>query len=234
MLLALANYVCADTTKVLVIDTGINKHKYIPGTNGLCKTGHKDFTFSGLDDDLGHDTNVSGIIHKYAKHYDYCQIVVKYYNKGITKELSLFNMIRSLEYAKEIKPDIINISSSGSGYYSREHDLIKELLDMGIVIIAAAGNDGMMLNSMYCSGNGNCSKYNQYPAGYDKRVYVVGNKYPNGDVYPSSNYGELVDVWRVGVDVEGDYGGVLMTGTSQATAIFTGEYTAKLSRRLRK
>lgn len=223
----------AGTTKVVVIDTGLNKHKFIPGTNGMCRTGHKDITNTGIDDEVGHGTNISGIIHETAKDYDYCQVVIKYYTNGLTGKQETLNLVSALEHADSLNIDIVNISAGGPSFNQQEYNIIKKLLDKGVTIIAAAGNDGHMLNQRYCDLQSRCGIYNFYPASYDKRIIVVGNKYANGDIFPQSNYGELVDVWRVGVSLSGVFGSIGQTGTSQSTASFTGEYVTKISKKRR-
>ena len=53
------------TLVVAVIDTGIDAQAF--NRHVLCKTGHKDFTGTGIQDRHGHGTHISGLIDQYAK-----------------------------------------------------------------------------------------------------------------------------------------------------------------------
>jgi hypothetical protein len=190
--------------RIVIIDTGIDKKVFNSNKSIFCKDGHKDFTGHGLNDAHGHGTNVSSLIDKYANYSDYCQIILKIYHNGYS---SVRLIQKSIDYAIKIKADIINISFGGEGYSSVEHRTILRALNNNITIIAAAGNDGKSLNGSY--------KY--YPASYDNRIIVVGN------MGFKSNYGTIVDKWEYAVNVVGRYG-IPLTGTSQATAIYSGRY----------
>ena len=68
---------------IAVIDTGLRKDIVEQGySKGICKIGHKDFTGTGINDDHGHGTNISGLIHKYAKGLKYCQVIIKFWVKS--------------------------------------------------------------------------------------------------------------------------------------------------------
>jgi len=186
--------------KVAVIDTGLNID-YMEQTP-LCDSGHKDFTGEGLNDIHGHGSNVTGLIVNTASISGYCIIVIKAY--GFKNGKSDF-ITQALNYVATLGVNVINISGGGKGHQPSEYLAIKKLLNQKVTIIVAAGNMDMDLNH-------NC---NYYPACYDKRIYVIGST--SGE----SNHGTMVDTVINGTNKEAF--GVRMSGTSQSTAIFTGQ-----------
>jgi hypothetical protein len=212
--------------------------------NHLCDKGHRDFTgveeystkFQLKDkvplDNHGHGTNVVGLIEKYAKGADYCIIVVKFYD-----EKSSFyqdSELKALEYLTSLKPDIINLSLGGMGENKKETKIIRQYLDNGGIVIAAAGNGKKVELSNKKEvfiGYQLSKKENYYPAMSDDRIIVVGNRNYSGDINLTSNYGDRVNTWEIGEDAE-SYG-LVLTGTSQATAIHTGKLIYNLYRNRR-
>jgi major intracellular serine protease len=217
--------------RVAVIDTGISFRVVykIP----LCKEGHRDFTRTTLHDRHGHGTNISGLIDQYARNQilkdpkdidhinktniNYCQIILKFYDEKRSSLKSEDRMIEAIEWAIQLKVDIINISAGGVDALSLERFFIKKALDNRIQVVLAAGNDGYELGK-----NGN-----YYPAMYDKRAIVVGNWQQKNVRALTSNYGNIVNTWEIGTNSisysleDGKLS--TMTGTSQATAIHTGK-----------
>lgn len=201
-------------------------------------------------DEIGHGSNVAGLIHQRAvgvnigealsnpnemqklkeNNLNYCLIIVKAFSRGSNVK----SYIKSLEYVKSLKSvKLVNISAGGKDFDSQEDKLIKEMLDDNKIIIAAAGNEG-----------NNLDINNFYPASNDPRIVVVGNSSINkvqetdnkgfSKVYATeifkahntSNFGSKIDVYAPGVNslslgAKGRDLSVL-TGTSQATAVFTG------------
>lgn len=237
--------------KVAVLDTGI--HESLKDANFLCKFGHKDFTGSGnIYDNHGHGTHIAGLIDQYAKgivlqkqedtekykellskKVKYCIVVMKYYDPR-TPGNNLTNTIKAIQYAINLKVDIINYSGGGTDFSKEEEKLVKKAIKAGIKYVAAAGNERSNLN---------IEKY--YPASIDG-VIAVGNleklSYAESDLWSnrsiihkgkyigiraaSSNYGNRVDVWKLGTDIVSYKSSTelsILTGTSQAAAIETGE-----------
>lgn len=186
--------------KVAVIDTGL-EYEYMDQTP-LCESGHKDFTKEGMKDIHGHGTNVVGLIVKNASVTNYCIILLKAY--GFKKGNSAF-MTQALEHAYNVGANVINVSGGGSGFQIGEYQIVKKILDKKITLIVAAGNESMNLDA----------KCDYYPACYDPRIYVIGNS------SRLSNKGKVVDLVINGNN-QSAYGHTL-SGTSQSTAIFTGE-----------
>lgn len=217
---AQANPVCGKPVTIAVIDTGFNVSNLNDLKVKLCKTGHRDFSNDGISfstlttldkvpgDRNGHGTNVVGLVDRSARlsGVDYCIVVIKFYGD---KDLNLA-LEKSINYARQIKADVINISAGGTLFLPSEGLAVKKYLDGGGLIVAAAGNNNCEL--------GVCQ---YYPAMDDKRVIVVGNMGKDFNVFPSSNYGTRVNAWEVGVEQEAL--GISMTGTSQAAAVHTGK-----------
>lgn len=194
--------------RVVVMDTGLNLNdsRFLPI---LCKTGHRDFTDTGINDHEGHGTHIAGIIKKVAGSSGYCLIIVKFYESSKNQ-----HYMEAFKYAVSLNPDVINISGGGTERFESEEILIR--FHTNIKFIVAAGNNGQ-----------NNEKEPYYPGAYEYlNVETVGNVDETGNIVRSSNYGPTVKTWRNGVDVVSTlpYGYGRMTGTSQATALRTGEY----------
>lgn len=212
MLLSVSSY--SATVKIAVIDTGFGP---INGPTKLCSSGHRDFTTSNsiLDEvPSKHGTNIASLIEREAGSGDYCLVILKVYNKGI-KGIAKFNLdayYEALKYAiNTLKPNVINLSISGKGRLEFETQLITKLLNMGTVIVVAAGNEKIDFDKEGCI---------VYPACIDPRIYVVANLKGTG-----TNYGAQVDSYENGI--EQTAGGTTLTGSSQAAAVFTGKAVKK-------
>lgn len=217
--------------KVAVIDTGLDKDLMLK--SWVCPYGHKDFTDTGLNDNHGHGTHISGIIDQYAKNFifgfkrppieidnikaDYCQIIIKYYDPKATGVDNLQNTIKAFEWAIAQRVDIINYSGGGTEPSKAEKAVVLKALNKGIKVVAAAGNE-----------RSDIDKHKYYPAMYDKRIFIVGNLVDSKtrEVAASSNRGRSVNTWELGTNIlsrlPGSHFGY-MTGTSQATAIKSGK-----------
>jgi len=192
----LPNLGYSNDLSVAILDTGVDFPYYI-GNKHI----NYDFTNTGYFDHHGHGTNVAGLIYKHAESTEY----TIYNLKGIAKSFSYRAYINSLKKAAELKPTILNISAGGFVQLPYEKKLINKILNNGTIIIAAAGNDGINFNKKGCIF---------YPACYDERIIVVGNKADN------SNYGKQVDYILDGNNKIGF--NIKLSGSSQSTAIFTG------------
>lgn len=213
---------CGKAITVAVIDSGIPA----PPVNYLCRAySSKDYTGYGLQDNHGHGANISEIIDRYAFKAHYCQIHLKYWDPKIRDSISVvFNTIKAFKLAIKYKVKIINYSSSGTVGSELEFNVIKKATDLGIVVNVAAGNDGQFLS------NENCHVFPACYALRNKKINVIGNLTESGNLANSSNYGNFVQ-YEVGTNVMG--GGVTMSGTSQATATFTGKLIKKMSYRIK-
>lgn len=231
--------------KVVVLDTGISSNHF--DKNFLCPSGHRDFTKTSLEDVKGHGTHISGLIDQYAKDIflsrygknsdtkvlnskklNYCQIIIKFYHLSNHPSSTMSTYNAALEYAISLKPNIINISAGGEGSDDLEQILIKKALDQGTIVVAAAGNNGKTLNKIKGSF--------YFPAMYDDRVIVVGNGINKHEPAYTSNRGPLVKVWENGEKQLslGIQDKDTLSGTSQATAVFTGKLIKYLLSTTRK
>lgn len=192
------NTFAINTVKVAVIDTGFDSayNKKVK----LCPNGHKDFTGEGLYDTNGHGTNVVGLITTHATG-NYCIVLIKAFSSIIPGT----HTTEALTYAYQIGADIINLSGGGKGVIESEKQIVLKLLKKNVILAFAAGNDKKNLDK-------DCS---YYPACYDKEIYVIGG------YTDTSNYGNYVDA-KFDDQNQTAFGRTL-SGTSQATAIFTGK-----------
>lgn len=112
---------------------------------------------------------------------------------------STYDIMQSLRYAAGLSndsntlpqqpADIINLSLGGPNYFQDVQDLYDELHELGIIVVAAAGNDETDEPS--------------YPASYNNVISVAATDF-NGDQAPYSNYGPNVDIAAPGGDVTQD------------------------------
>ncbi len=194
-ILFICTLVSAKQIRVAVIDTGINQHLNLP----LCLGDHKTFMEDDLHDSVGHGSIVAEIINREAKGVDYCIVVIKVFDKDLN-----YKFEEGIEYASTLNIDFVNISGGGSSYSVREKLAIDKMIRNGTIVVVAAGNHGVNLDYT-------C---NFFPACYDSKVVVVGQK-----DNPRSNYGKKV-VMAPGKVVLID--GKTMEGSSMATAYITG------------
>lgn len=209
----------AKTLTIAVIDTGFGYQGKGDATH-LCKFGHKNFSkdtemANGIPvDHHGHGTNIAGIIDRFAVNgRPYCIVIIKYYDPKFIKDDNLEHEIDALQYAININADVINFSGGGTGENAKEKKLVRAYLDKGGIFFAAAGNE-----------HADISKQPYYPAMSDPRVISVGNVNRQGKIVASSNFGAKVSCFEMGENVIGN--DIVMTGTSQATAVATGKFIA--------
>jgi subtilisin family serine protease len=206
-LLTITN-VNAKPIKIAVMDSGINSYyKFLH--EKTCE--FENFTNS-VEDDLKHGTNVTGLIFNELKDakIDYCFVVIKIFPTNDAAE-SIYKALEFVSNSKDI--DYLNLSLGGYGNLIREGKLLEKIANNGVKIIAAAGNNSHNLDE-------SC---NFFPACYDKvtGIYIIGNGFSLDNRSKTSNYGSRVTAW-----VDGQqkcFYDICMSGTSQATAIFTGQ-----------
>lgn len=114
------------------------------------------------------------------------------------------------------KADIINMSLGSYGYSASEQLVMNELYEAGVIVVAAAGNDGISSPS--------------YPASYNHVISVSATDYAD-NLTDYSNYGSNIDLAAPGGDTSADLNrdgngdGVLSTLVSDASGSRQPTYT---------
>ena len=212
--------------RVGVIDTGVDV--YHPDLNDRVV---EYINFSGdgsLKDLSGHGTHVCGII---AASYNgigvigvapKCELyVAKAFKKdGIADSLAISD---SIEWLIGKKVHIINMSFASDKPSDMIYEKLKKAYDKGIVLVAAAGNDGA-----YDSVG--------YPAKWDEVIAVTAVDINNNFANFSSS-GEQASVAAAGKDIYSTYPGgkyKKMSGTSMAAPMISGAAALIQSKAMKK
>jgi minor extracellular protease Epr len=203
--------------KVAVIDSGIFPH------NDLTIAGGKSFVSytNSYNDDNGHGTHIAGVIA--AKNNDIGVVGVapdsKLFavkvlnNKGVGL---LSDVLSGIDWAITNKMDIINLSLGSMDHSSILQETINRASNSGILVVAAAGNDG---NSNGIGDNVS------YPARYDSVIAVAATDSQNKRASFSST-GGAVDFASPGVNILSTFLNnqyVTYSGTSMAAPFVTGD-----------
>lgn len=191
------------------IDTGADLSHYLISSH---VKEQNSFNYNDLN---GHGTHIAGIIlENVCKEVEF--ISCKYYEKDQTADDRMSLVLYCFKKAELLKVDIINFSSSGNEFYSKEFKLIQNLSNRNVKIIVATGNEGLDLK-----------KNPRYPSCYNvKNLIPVGNLIDDKTINPNSNYGLDNMVWEIGTSVIStlpDKKWGIMTGTSQSTARHTNK-----------
>jgi len=136
-------------------------------------------TFSFLKD-LTHGEVVHSIIEQYGSPDQLFFSSVDSIRGTIDRDAYIGSLTNIDEYVTHHSQDkvVVNISFGSFSRDAQEERLINTLLDKGVIIVAAAGNEGM---EKVC-----------YPAAYE-RVIAVGASDRN-KIAPYSNYGKEIDI----------------------------------------
>jgi len=201
--------------KVAILDTGIDfNHSDLK--SGVIKV--QDITTDRNPlDRVGHGTHVAGIIGARGKMTGVapdCELYsIKVLNdQGSGTDEWLYQGILS---AIDLKVNIINMSLGSTIYNPRVESAIKKAYDQGIILIAAAGNDGYVGNGVDTIG---------YPAKFDE-VIAVGAIDPNGNRASFSSVGKELDICTFGTNITSTWPNnlyVKLSGTSMACPFITG------------
>lgn len=209
------------TIKIAILDTGIDQnHEDLK----LKIVANKNFTNSKTVDDLyGHGTHVAGIAAAITNNaigvagvgYDSSLMNVKVLDDRGSGFYSW--VANGIVWAVDNGAKVINMSLGGSSPSSVLEEAINYAWSKGVVIVAAAGNNG--------------SNSPSYPAYYPNVIAVAATD--NNDLKASwSNYGDWVDVAAPGVSIystlpnhnnklrKKDYG--FLSGTSMASPHVAG------------
>jgi subtilisin family serine protease len=210
--------VAATILKIAILDTGLDLND-IRFKDVLCSEGHKNYTSESISDVHGHGTHVTGLIKDYAGKENigkYCLVIYKIYGNHNGSKAA--RMVSGVIETGDM--NIVNISGGGKQPSDDEYNFIKT--HPNVMYITAAGNEGE-----------NLADYPYYPASYNApNIITVGAVDDNHFKLEASNFGKLGMVWELGKDVvsTGIMGYRMLSGTSMATAIYTGRYIKKLLR----
>jgi serine protease len=191
---------------VAVIDTGVGKSladldpaRLVKGYNFVAR--NEDF-----DDDHGHGSHVAGTI---AQDTDNGIGVAGIAPKAKIMPLkvlsqggsgSTLDIAEAIVYAADNGAQIINMSLGGGGYTKVLKDACDYAHRKGVIVIAAAGNEGDAASA--------------YPGRYSTVLSVAAADERDG-LAPYSNYGEGVDLIAPGGDTSGSMrGGILQNAPS--------------------
>lgn len=189
-----------------VIDSGIAKTKI---TKSRLDGGYsylEDHSSDGTQDGQGHGTKVAGIIIQNS--LDYVRLYSYQFFDGVSGSFSNFISAIYLSVSEGCK--IIN-SSYSSKQVKKSTAMIEAAnyaTSQGVIIVCSAGNDSKDITETY-----------YYPATL-KNSIAVGSVMSNRKIAASSNFGEVVDIYSYGVNVNSyDNTGVSTTfsGTSAAS-----------------
>lgn len=210
-------------TIIAVVDTGVDPRQ--PDLKGKVLRG---WDFQNNDsnpmDDNGHGTAVAGVAAAAVNDIGIagiclrCVILpVKVLNRNGSGSYS--NIAAGITWATRHGADVINLSLAGAYPSNVVGDAIQFARNHGVVVVAAAGNEG--------------SRHKFYPAAYPGVISVAAS---NGSdrLYSWSNRGTWVKVAAPGCAYTGSTGPIRWTwwcGTSFATPVVAG--TAALVRSLR-
>jgi len=230
------------STKIAILDTGIDSR--LIGETFKNVVTIEDFSNeNSTEDNFGHGTFITGII---AGHDSYCpgfapqaQLhILKIFNKhggNIHSQLETRNdwLIAALDRAKELKVDLINLSNGG--LYRNDTQLqekIEELVNEGIVVVAAAGNEGPEYGTINSPADlpgviavGSVSFINKKVSSFSSRGFAIYNQ-SKGIVLAKPDaltFGEGI----MAVDKDGTCKS--RSGTSCSAAILCGVIAAAIS-----
>jgi subtilisin family serine protease len=208
---------------IAVLDTGIDASQ--PDLSGLVLPGYSVFEGSDpLKDPNGHGTRVAGIAAARTDNgegvsgvaYAGVELLpVQVLDSDGTGQDS--DIINGLVWATDNGADVILIAFSNPGYSPALQAAIDYAWDKGVILVAAAGNDG--------SGTAT------YPAG-DRGVIGVSATDQNDGLIDISNYGQTIFLAAPGVnilttDLNNSYTSI--TGTSASAAIVAGSAALMLA-----
>ncbi|NCO66822.1 MAG: peptidase S8 [Candidatus Aquicultor secundus] len=208
--------------KIAVIDSGIDLDHPDLAANikgGFNTINHK----KTADDDYGHGTHVAGII---SASNNSIGVVGSAYNAELyaIKTLDsmghgkISNVIEAIQWCVENHMHIANMSIEVRSYSKSFHEAIKKASISGLIMVAAAGNNGPGLNTI------------NYPAKFDEVVSVAATD-ENDMIASFSSRGPEVDVAAPGVSIYSTYlnsAYAYLHGTSMAAPHVSGAIALKL------
>lgn len=172
-------------------------------------------------DNHGHGTHVAGIVGaKFNADYgvgglsNHVELMpIRYYSDSISTQMNMRNTVAAMQWALDHGAQIINYSGGGSDFSEEEFEVMKRAEQMGVLVVAAAGNE---------RSNTDLAKKRYYPASYGlTNIISVAAVNRDQKLIASSNWGpKSVSLAAPGESIWStlpkNKTGTL-TGTSQAT-----------------
>jgi subtilisin family serine protease len=205
-----------DVIKVAVLDSGVDLSH--PDLLENLKGGFSAVGYTrSYKDDNGHGTHVAGIIAALDNEIGVVGVangVDLYAVKVLDRRGSgyLSDIIEGLEWAITNDMDVVNMSLGTSTYVGVFDDAVQKVVNAGIIVVAAAGNDGPAENSV------------DYPGAFNGVIAVAATS-SNDEVAAWSSRGPQVDLAAPGVGIYSTYKGsayATMSGTSMASPHVAG------------
>ncbi len=216
---------------VAVVDTGVDlDHPDLNVVGSKDVVGESGGTDNGGDDGHGHGTHVAGTIGAIADGDGVAGVApgIDIYAVRVLDDSgsgTYGNIIAGLDWVlSQSDIRVVNMSLGGvgdPGADSMLDDSIQSLLDAGVVVVIAAGND-------------TADTADYIPAGYDLGTVVSAYDASGGDngfAY-FSNYGDAVDIAAPGMTITSTYPGgdyAAMSGTSMAAPHVAGAAAAYMA-----
>ncbi len=218
-------------------ETGADSQGRDKATNDVDddRNGHVDDVFgwdfvddtAEIGDPHGHGTHIAAIVTRHSKASRIMSL--RYF--GEPKKRSLASaansgrrLVQAIDYAVKMGAQIINISGGGAGESPEEKQALQRAWKKGVLVIAAAGNEGRDLET-----------HPFFPASYPfPNILVVESYVPGrGRAYKTNYSSKVRTIAALGEDIESALpGGRVgkMSGTSQATAQVTAVASELLER----
>lgn len=214
---------------VFIVDTGISQHV------DLNIVGGRNFTTTdpnAWNDGNGHGTHVAGIVGAKDNTYGIVGVApgvrlwaIKVLNDSGSGSVS--NIITALNWILANKNilwsgyAILNMSLGGSAIQVLD-DAVNNLINAGIIVCVAAGNNSI-------------NAINVSPARVVNAITVgaTGTNSTYNSLAPYSNFGSIVDILAPGTNIYSTYlnnGYATLSGTSMATPVLTGTVVLLLNK----
>ncbi|MBC2607777.1 S8 family serine peptidase [Pelagicoccus albus] len=224
-----------ESVVVAVIDTGLQVSHPDIAENVYSNSRYVGNEWDFVDEDSdpndvdGHGTHVAGIVGAVGNNGSGSvgvnwNVKILPLKVGDEEGLRTSAIIDALAYVSSLKRAGVNIvatnNSYGSGgYSSMTRSEISKHKDLGVLFVAAAGNDGINMDAS--------SDSMEYPAGYDlDNIISVASSNQEDALNASSNYGsESVDISAPGSDIYSLYptdSYEFLSGTSMASPMVAG------------
>ncbi len=205
------------TISVAVVDSGIeNDHDLLSGR--IQTTGFNSVGGDSCYDDRGHGTHVAGIIASNTL----SNVTIRPYkvldNNGKGTDTQVYLGIQA---AIADGVDIINLSLCRQGESEILHEGVRNAYNAGIVVVAAAGNDGYDISNQVYS-----------PASFEEAITVMACD-DSRRICSFSNHGTSCDVAAPGENILSSYLGntyKASSGTSMAAPFIVAAVTYQLSK----